>query len=303
MEYKRLLRLWQDFKKKRMLKAFYARERTKPQGEKFFRYFLILLGAFYLVLQNASSLINAYFMATSVVFILTAAYILTERLELKHLREKCRKNMAREEFRKRLEQAEREEIMQTLAERLIVKYNVKDLSLADDRLLGSYRGKPLAVYYFGTEGEDAVETKELIAVIRKCRREGIDQVRAFTNNQFSFKAASLRERFELDLKLYEGSKLFELLKDTAFSPSAEDVDNLILKESENRKRKMAIIKDQALQGEKSGNYLLYGSLLFALAWFEIGSYYLNLVFGGIMYTLFFSTLLKRFSKKKEDLIL
>lgn len=301
MDIRSLKRFWQEYQKRRLLKAFYAHERTRPKSEKFFRYFLVLIGAMYLIFWKTETFDTALRLLGIIILTFICAYILTERMEMKYLEQKCRKNIAAEEFRKRVERAGWEEIIAAISEKLAEKYGVQKLCLVEDRIEGTYQEKDIAVYYCAKEADESVETRDIISIIKKCRRDGINEVRVFTNNEFSLKAKTLGERFDINLILYDGNRLKTLLHETSFTPLPPEIDSLIKRESEKRKRRIAFIKEQALQGEKYFNYLIYGSLLMVMAWFEIGIVILNLAFGSIMYVLFVYTLYKKVRKKKEEL--
>lgn len=302
MDRKRLKRIWQEYKKRRVLKAFYAMERKSPKSEKIFRYFLIFFSSLYFVFRKAATFNSVLTILAIIILALISAFIITERMEKKNLEQKCRKNLASSEFRKRLDKAGWEDILKAISEKVSEKYQVQDLKIEENRLQGFYKGQAIALYYCAMEEDERVETREIISIIKKCRRDGINDIRVFTNNEFSNKAQKLGERFDLNLVLYDGKSLKELLRETGYIPSEAEIDSLIIHESEKRIKRIALIKEQALKGEKYVTYFIYGTLLMVMAWLEIGIMYLNLIFGSILYGLFVYTLYKKISEKEEKLL-
>lgn len=295
-------RMWRNHQKRRVLKAYYATERKGPKSEKILRYLLVLVGFIYLVFRRSSTFNSAVAILGIIVLVLFAAYFLTERAEKKMLEQKCRKKLASTEFRKRIERAAWEDVIEAIKERVSEKFKVQDLIIEGNRLQGLYKDRTIAIYYCAVEEDESVKTQDIISIIKKCRRDGITDIKIFTNNEFASKAHELGERFDLKLMFFEGEKLQELLRETGYTPTNTEIDSLITRESEKRRKRIALIKEEALRGEKYITYLIYGSLLLGMAWQEIGIFYLNLAFGGILYFLFIYTLYKKISHKEEELL-
>lgn len=212
----------------------------------------------------------------------------------------CQGRIAEAKFRKNLERTPPLEVLQQLGELVAQSYGVTDLQLNGNYLQGTYQGEKLALLFSHYEQDEVMTTQEMIAFLRECKQQGITQARVFVNTDFSPKAKGLGERFELELRTYNGRQLLRFLQESSLYPSKYEIETLIKEESAKRMRRLAILRREAVRGNKFFTYLVYSGVLLSMAWFRIGYLYLNLSFGLILLVLAFLSLLRSWPKKEED---
>ena len=172
--------------------------------------------------------------------------------------------------------------------------------MKDNYLQGTLDGEKLALAYRYYEQDEVMSTQEMIALLRECERQKITWVRVFTNTDTSVKAKGLGERFGLDLRINDGAKLLTLLQESPLYPTDFEIEAIIKKESAKRLRRLAILRNEAVRGNKYLTYFIYSGLLLGMAWLRIGFFYLNVIFGLVLLGLGFTSLVKAWPRKEED---
>lgn len=214
----------------------------------------------------------------------------------------CYETLAEAEVKRRLDKADTREILGLIMEKIQAKYPVFNLIWVNEHLEGEYRDEKIAIYYQYTIDEGVLETRDVLAILRECRQNGIKQVRLFSNGAFSPKAAEISERYEIEARFYNDMQMKAFLADTRLYPSAAELESMVRREYNKRQRKITIIKKQAFQGNKFVHYLIYSFILFWSAWFKIGLVYVNLTFAVILLLLALRSFQAKFVRPEDEFI-
>lgn len=299
---KKLKKYWRDWLSARMINSFYRHESMEPAGERWTLIILLAGAAAVYAFLKAANFREALGYTFLILLILILYIIMARKTELQGLQARCMERLGDKEFTKRLDKALPGEVLGVIGQVLAQRFGVEELKAEKERLVGIYRGEKLAVYYSHQEDEEVLDTKNIMSLLRSCRKAGLKQVRIFTNTDFSPRAPYLGERYEVNLGLYNGLRLKTLLKETVFYPLPDEVGAMIKKESEKRQRKLSIIKQQAFTQDKTASYLIYGAMLLSMAWFGLGYVYLNLFFSCLLFLLAGISLKRKLRKKEEAII-
>ncbi len=291
---------WDRYRNYRQLRSYYRSVLGKGGGEKnLLSLLLFFLGSLFIFQASdtlGQSLPGIFFL---IVIILIGRQFWSFA-ETGRMRKICQQQIARKEFLKRLERASSSEVLQYLAEKIVQEYDVTELEMKDNYLQGTLDGEKLALAYRYYEQDEVMSTQEMIALLRECERQKITWVRVFTNTDTSVKAKGLGERFGLDLRIYDGAKLLTLLQESPLYPTDFEIEAIIKKESAKRLRRLAILRNEAVRGNKYLTYFIYSGLLLGMAWLRIGFFYLNVIFGLVLLGLGFTSLVKAWPRKEED---
>ncbi len=291
---------WDRYRNYRQLRSYYRSVLGKGGGEKnLLSLLLFFLGSLFIFKASdtlGQSLPGIFFL---IVIILIGRQFWSFA-ETGRMRKICQQQIARKEFLKRLERASSSEVLQYLAEKIVQEYDVTELEMKDNYLQGTLDGEKLALAYRYYEQDEVMSTQEMIALLRECERQKITWVRVFTNTDTSVKAKGLGERFGLDLRIYDGAKLLTLLQESPLYPTDFEIEAIIKKESAKRLRRLAILRNEAVRGNKYLTYFIYSGLLLGMAWLRIGFFYLNVIFGLVLLGLGFTSLVKAWPRKEED---
>lgn len=291
---------WDRYRNYRQLRSYYRSVLGKGGGEKnLLSLLLFFLGSLFIFQASdtlGQSLPGIFFL---IVIILIGRQFWSFA-ETGRMRKICQQQIARKEFLKRLERASSSEVLQYLAEKIVQEYDVTELEMKDNYLQGTLDGEKLALAYRYYEQDEVMSTQEMIALLRECERQKITWVRVFTNTDTSVKAKGLGERFGLDLRINDGAKLLTLLQESPLYPTDFEIEAIIKKESAKRLRRLAILRNEAVRGNKYLTYFIYSGLLLGMAWLRIGFFYLNVIFGLVLFGLGFTSLVKAWPRKEED---
>lgn len=291
---------WDRYRNYRQLRSYYRSVLGKGGGEKnLLSLLLFFLGSLFIFQASdtlGQSLPGIFFL---IVIILIGRQFWSFA-ETGRMRKICQQQIARKEFLKRLERASSSEVLQYLAEKIVQEYDVTELEMKDNYLQGTLDGEKLALAYRYYEQDEVMSTQEMIALLRECERQKITWVRVFTNTDTFVKAKGLGERFGLDLRIYDGAKLLTLLQESPLYPTDFEIEAIIKKESAKRLRRLAILRNEAVRGNKYLTYFIYSGLLLGMAWLRIGFFYLNVIFGLVLLGLGFTSLVKAWPRKEED---
>lgn len=293
---------WAAWRARRMLNNYYFQDRGIPPGARFFRFLLLYLFLSLLILWKTSSFSQAAggMALLFIIMLVVARYRYKKELEL--LKAKCHQGLVEREFTKRLDKKDEQQILELLGHQLAHIYPLMNMELVGDRLEGSYQGERIAVLYQHLGEGEIMETREVMYSVREMRQLGFKRIRVFTNGDFSVKSDLLGERYDVDLKLYNGVKLMQLLKETSLYPTEAEIEIMVRREMEKRNRKLYLIKRQMLQKSKTWNYLIYSLFLYVLTWYEIGYVYWNLFFAILMLGLSLWSLLAGGSKEEDEIV-
>jgi hypothetical protein len=261
----------------------------------FLLFLLSCIAAFWLGGDLGQGLRN---MLTVMVLWVPAAYFWRKK-EDREMLKSCRTQIAAGEYAKRIDAAEPEDVLAALEKRICAAFSVRFFEKKEDLLLGVYQEEKLALVYRRRLNDDLVETRDMMQVLYAARAQGVTRVRIFTNSEFAKKTESLGERFGLEVKLYNGTKLQKFLKESPFYPSAAEVDTVLKRESEKRQRRLSIIKKEALKKNKTRNYILYGLVLLFMGKYGLGNLYLNSSFALVMLLLAVLSFLNKEGSSEE----
>ncbi len=299
---KKIIKIYSKWKKKRLTRAFFLQQNKKPTGENFFLYILVFLGlniyAFWNAVTYGDLVVNISI--ASVIF-LSFIWIYNKR-EYKSLVKVCRKNISEAEFKKRLETASHNDVLQALKQTIEINFPVKNLKLTNDYLEGTYGRDKIIIYYYFVEDGDVLEVRDVLALMKKYSNLDIQQLRIFTNGDFNSRVLNIKERYGIKVNLYEGEKLKNYLATSSFYPSLKEVNNIIENEIEKRQKHLSIIKKQAFRGNKFISYFSYSLLLLIMARYKIGFVYWNIIFGLLLLSLSFISLWYKLRTKEEKII-
>lgn len=298
----RMKRILEQRRNKRRLREYYISRTEKPPSSQVFMNTFVFIAAALIVLWLSSNYRQVLLLLAVVYSMLLYGMVIRRRHGFARLEKECRMTTEEQEYKKRLEQAEQNEVLAMLKEGLMKKFPFVCLEIKDEHLEGFSRGEKMAVFYFPMAEEETLETRCVLNLLKDFRGQGFKQIRIFCGGTFSERAGELGERYELNLGLYTGRQLAKVLRGTGLYPTESETENLIKRESIKRQRKLDLIKKQALQESKPGTYLIYSLVLFMLAWIKIGPVYWNLFFGLLLLVLAMVTLIQRLRKKKEELI-
>jgi len=300
---KRIKKIVAEWKARKLIRDYCMGESGKKPGPKYLNYLLAFLvfGVFaFWMASGYGEMFRNLLLVTAALFV--TAYIFNKK-EYTRVVEECRNKLAEREFNKRLDKTTGEDVLRILRDKITDAYPaVRDLELKEDMLTGLYENEALAVIYRYVDDEETVGTRDVLYLLHECRRQGIKEVRIFTNGEFGKKAGLLGERYNINLRLYNGFTLKRFIKGSDIYPSNSEIETLLKRESEKRERKIALIKKEILQRNKFKNYLIYSIVLFMLARFGIGNFYWNVSFGLLLLIMGVSSLLLYREKKEEEIV-
>lgn len=299
--FKACKKIWKKWCYNRMLRDYYWSQSQKPRGESIFLYLIGFFVTLLFVFHHSTTFREALLSLAFLFILLFLTVNAVNRRKFEEIKGQCQQSLIEKEFAKRLENTPVEEVLHCLREEIIKKYPVQDLAAGEGYLTGSYQGEKLAVFYQHLNEGELLETKDVVRILRYCQQKNIDQVRIFTNRDFSPKVKVLKERYP-SLKVYNGDKLRVILKDNYLHPTTEQITAIIEKEISQRKKKLSILRNQALKSEKFFTYLVYSLALLCLAWFKVGVYYLNLIFGVLLLALAILSIIKSTSPEEEKIV-
>lgn len=280
----------------------YCRAQTHtPPGVPLFNVLLIFVVLLFAVSARTVTYIELLW--KSIILFLSCVFTLfaVKERDNKALIKKCRESLHNREFRRRLERCSQQEILSILQESITRKYHVKDLRCTDKALEGEYNKEKLQVVYVFAGENEVVEKRELFRVLRACHERGIKQVRVITDGVFSKNTAALAEQYDLVLKLFEGKEMKKIVSDSCLCPSDTELDAILKHEAEKRERKFSVLREQALQANKSRNYFFYGLILLAMTRLKIGFESWNLLFGTILVIMAVVSFIKDTRDTKKEL--
>lgn len=294
-------RLWSRYRKKREIRSYCRSQAGSASAGKHILLMLLFLVGSVGVLGQAAT----FGQAMPQLFLIIAAFMVSLRImtawEDRQLWQICQAKTCEKEFNKRLERIPSAEVLHYLGEKAAASFGIRELAAAEQGLEGIYRGEKLVISYHHLEEDEVMETQAMLALLRECRKKEIGQVRVFVNTNFSPKARVLGDRFGINLRTYDGLQLRRFLMDSPIYPTPYEVEALIKRESDKRRRRLTILRKEAVQANKFIAYLVYCAVLFAMAWFKIGFAYWNLGFGLLMLVLALLSLRQVWPKKEEDL--
>ncbi len=287
-------------KKKQLMDYCRAQTHTAP-GVPLFNVLLIYVVLLFVISARTVTYIELLWRSgilfLSFVFILFAVRERTDKALIK----KCRESLHNREFRRRLERCSQQEVLSILQESITRKYHIKDLRRTDKALEGMYNNESLQVVYIFAGENEVVEKRELVRILRACHERGIKQVRVITDGIFSKSAAALAEQYDLVLKLFEGKEMKKIISDSCLCPSDTELDAILKREAEKRERRFSILREEALQANKSRNYFFYGLTLLVMARFKIGFEVWNFLFGTILVIMAVVSFIKDKRDSKKEL--
>lgn len=286
------------WKKQRHLKEYYLSHSLIPRGENIFLFVILFSVISFIILWNAPDYQTALLYFVFSLLTLSFGWYSLNKRRYKLLVKEVHQKLIDQELEKRLGKASTEEVLEELKKSLSENFSVTDLERKENVLTGTYQGEKIQVYYYFLPEDEVMETKEILYVLRECRQKGVTQVRLFTNGNFSDKASFFGERYDLNLRLYNGKMLGYFFKNSTLYPSTTEIEDIIKKETGKRQRKIAVLRKQLLTKNKFNYYLVYGLTLMLTAWFKIGIVSLNWIFGSILLTLALFTLIAKQSDHK-----
>ncbi|MGI6587498.1 MAG: hypothetical protein ACOX2N_01675 [Peptococcia bacterium] len=284
----KIKRKWQKAQNNRLLMDYYRRQNlVEARAPRFFRDIFIYFTISLLFFWFAPTL-KIVLGGMIVVFVVMIFWRYSrQQRESLWLKKACFQKVANREYLRRLEKISPEVLLKILQEEICKKFKVKSLEIRDGFLEGSLWGKKLAVVYLDVHGEEFVTTRKALSVARQCLQQGISQLLIFTNGEFD---SALRDEeyfvsllpFAVNIRLYNGEKLQQLLKHTLLFPSVSEIKEIIDCEKLQRQKKLFIIKKEVLKKKRITGYLLYSCVLFFMAWLRLGAVYLNVFVGLIL---------------------
>ncbi|MFZ5753792.1 MAG: hypothetical protein ACOY3J_06085 [Bacillota bacterium] len=299
--FKACKKIWRNWRYHRMLRDYYWSQSQKPRGESIFLYLLGFFVALLFVFRRSATFREALLSLAFLFVLLVLTVNAVNRRKFAEIKGQCQQSLIEKEFAKRLENTPVEEVLHCLREEIIKKYPVQDLAAGEDYLTGNYKGEKLAVLYRHLNEGEVLETKDVVRIVRHCQQKNIEQVRIFTNRDFSPKVKVLKERYP-SLKVYNGDQLRGILKDSYLHPTTEQITAIVEKEISQRKKKLSILRNQALQSEKFFTYFVYSFVLLCLARLKVGVYYLNLIFGVLLLALAVLSIIRSTSPEEEEIV-
>lgn len=299
---KKISGFYQKWKAARSLRLYCLDLCGKQSGSKLFNYFIILLLlvvlSFWFAPTPGRVLVN---LSLLMLFWAVGIYYF-EKHERRGIIEACRGKITELEINKRINQLEHQQMLGIINEIIQTRYQVQQLREHDGVLFGHYGRDKLAVVYRHLENDEVLSTREMMQIMHQCRQAGLKQVRVFTNGEFSSKAKLPGEHYDLEVKLYNGARLKRFLKGSSLYPTVAELDQIIKRESEKRQRKITILKKELLRKTKYRNYLKYGLILLLMARFELGSFYLNIVFAFLLLSLGVLSIFMSKEAQEEEII-
>jgi len=296
---KRLRKFWIARNSRRQLKAYYHQQCGGQGGAKYLIMAILLLAGSFSVLRQAATFVQAWPPIVLIIAALLAGLQLIKAWELAKYRRICQARIRINEFNRRLDGASRAEILHYLGDKAAGSYGMASLKIGRQALQGTYQGEKLAIYYFHLEQDEVLATQTMVGLLRDCRQKGVGQVRVFVNTDFTPKAKGLGERFEIKLRTYNGQQLVSFLADSPLCPSTYEVESIIKRESAKQQRRLAILRREAVRGQKGLTYLIYGGVLLNMAWFKIGYPIWDLGFGLLMLALAMLSLRQNRAQEEE----
>lgn len=298
----RIKAMYAKWKKNRQIKDFCLSQSGVALGSKkfnrFFFFFLLILLAFWQAHTYQEMLANLFVAMLGGSALL---YFFNKR-EYERLLRDCRNKLANIELNRRIERMPQQEMLSILKEKIAALSKVQSLWIDGEMLVGTYEGEKLAVFYRCLGSEEALSGREIMHILHDCRARRIKRVRIFTNGEYSGKVSQLGERYDLELKIYDGPSLLRFLKGSSVYPSEDELAILLRRESEKRQRSIQAFKKEVLERGKFRRYVSYGLVLIAMARFGLGFFYLNIIFAVLLLSLaVFSLVLSR-QKAEEDTV-
>ncbi|PKM87112.1 MAG: hypothetical protein CVU87_10305 [Firmicutes bacterium HGW-Firmicutes-12] len=291
-----------NWKLKRLIWSYCLSQTERAQGAKAFNSVVIFVLMSLVALWQAGSFWQVGRNMLLVLVLWSVGLYLFNKKEYQDIVKACKKKLATIEFAKRIDAAEQEEVLKALEKHICSLFQIRFFEKQDDILLGVYGQDKLALVYRYEINDELVETRDIMQILHDCRQKEAKRVRIFTNSEFSNKAGLLGERFGLEVKLFNGTQLKRFLQDSSFYPSESELDTIIKRESEKRQKKISIIKTELLKKNKTRNYALYSLVLFFMAKYDLGNYYLNMFFAVLMLILAALTLIMHKEAKREEVI-
>jgi hypothetical protein len=290
------------WKERRLLRDFCLSQERRPRGAGIFNHLLIFTATGFFVFHNTDTYRQAVCSMTLVFFILVVGICFLNKIKIRRLIAKYRQKLAEGEYNRRIDKADHHEVMEALKEEIGRMYSVNSMELQGDVLTGLYENEKTGVFFRYLVDGGLVETRDVMQILHYCRQHEIKKARIFTNGEFSHKASLLGERYGVDLKLYNGSKLKGLLRRSRFYPSEQEIDAILKRESANRQRKIAVIKKEMLDSNKYGQYLAYSAVLLVMDRFGLGISCLNLFFAVLLAILAVLSLINKQPRDEEKLV-
>lgn len=241
------------------------------------------------------------------VLVLTIVMLLWRYFWQKRKKQQLKKayfqKMVLQEYQKRLERSSHEIILRILQKEIEKKFMI-NLQIKHDILEGAWNGQKLAVVYLEANKDEVISERDLLAVLRRCYQEGMSLVRILTNGEFTADSNNLAQRFNCNLRLYNGERLMYLLKNTLLFPSLTEIKTIIKRGKEQRERRSSLIKKEFLKKNRCLGYLVYSLLLLFMAWNRIGFVYLNLIasltLGGFALTIIIKYFLTEGEENEQE---
>jgi hypothetical protein len=244
---------------------------------------LTLLILSFIILGKSKTYKMALWGIAFVVILLVVLHYFRTKKENLRLKKYCYKIVAEKEYSKRLENATPDFIIRLLGNEIRNRFQVSDFKIVNGILEGIIHNRKLAVVYVEVTGdEEHVPTRELMTVIRRCISSGIEELRIFTNGKYGPSSANLKQRYNLNLRLYNAEKLMDILKNTPIFPTLAEVKKLIDQEKFQRRKKLSLIKKEILEKKNFFSYIGYSIVLLLMSWYGIGIKYLNFMAGLIL---------------------
>lgn len=285
MNFKKIKSRWAKWRSERLIRSYCLSMSAGSRGARSFNLFLLFLLSVLAAFWLAADLWQAGTNVLLVIMLWIPAAYLLRRRDDRELLKSCRAKIAADEYARRIDAAEPEDVLAALEKRICAAFPVRFFERKDYLLLGVYKEEKLAVIYRRRLNNDLVETRDMMQALYDARAQGAVKVRVFTNTEFALKAENLGERFGLEVKLYNGERMQKMLRESPYYPTEAELDTALKRESEKRLRRMTIFKKEALKKNKTRNYILYGLVLLVMGRFGLGNLYLNSSFALIMLVL------------------
>ena len=234
---KRIRKILNERRTAKQIRDYCVSESGRQRGHKYLNFMVLLLVFSFLALWSASGYreVISNLLAAGVALILT--FFLLGRREYKRLIAECRNKLGEREYHRRLDKAADDDVLRVLKDKITAAYPaVEDLAQHEDMLAGRYRGDKLAVIYRYVGEDDLVGTRDLLHILHNCRERGIKEVRIFTNGEFGKKSVQLGERYDINLKLYNGSALKAFVKGSSLYPAESEIESLLRRKAKKAKK-------------------------------------------------------------------
>jgi len=298
---KKIKTSWGKRQEQKLLKEYYRRQSTCVSSASCLFQNTVLFTFLSLVIVWKSSTMRVALWGVLIIAIVIIIFrYFEQKKENKQLKKNCYKKIAEKEFWKRVEKVQDDKILMLLGKEIEKKKLATHIKTNEGMLEGILNYKKLAVIYLEVTGEDMVATKDLMSVIRRCIQEGIQQVRVFTNGEFGDNAMNLKQRYDIDLRLYNSDKLIYLLKNTFLFPSLSEVEDIINHKKAKRQKRLNLIKREILERKHFGSYIMYSVILLLMSWYRIGVVYLNILAGISLLSLAFALIIKELKIQESE---